>query len=540
MEKIINNKKLMIIVISIVSFLSLLLIVAIIFIKNRPMIHEYKNDLYTLKYDNTWHLKATSNKIGFTHKTGSTLDISIKTLDSNESDITIDELIQDIKYGIEKQNDSYKLISEQSLKVTSNKYDGYELLYENDTNQSMIVIGKKADKLFITNYVADNQYFDILLDSVENILYNFKLLDPKVVLKTELKAIKTTNVTFKDDINRCSNMDKVQYELYDNHYHVKYSIPKCFELSTFDTTLGLFRLRNDIGSNSIDITTNIIYNNLYEYLTDDSFGSLTYDINSLKENKSYQNVKVENEKLTGDIEGYIYKISYDYPSSLGTSTYQLIYLIYSIDYLRTFIIKLDSRNIPITKELINAITLDNYTKYGDNIDRTSKDGYLTDNIMKVFTKNVNTRKYYELKYSVFSKYEELDHGSNKYENRYFGYNYNDEIDDYKYKINLYLSNFYTISSYLENVNRTYNYDIYTNASLKFVKKITINNITFDYYTGRYTTKGSNIVNREVYLLKELPSGGLYVVKISSNQEDIPNDLINDFISFNINELDYQK
>ena len=80
------------------------------------------------------------------------------------------ELIDELIYNIQKKNNDYKLISKKEDKLTKDEFNGYKLLYENEKEQVMVNLYKKSDKLVSIRYEANNDYFDILLDSVHNIV----------------------------------------------------------------------------------------------------------------------------------------------------------------------------------------------------------------------------------------------------------------------------------------------------------------------------------------------------------------------------------
>jgi hypothetical protein len=52
----------------------------------------------------------------------------------------------------------------------SDKYQSYSYLYENESNQVLVNVYKKDTKVIITYYEASNEYYDIVLDSVDTIL----------------------------------------------------------------------------------------------------------------------------------------------------------------------------------------------------------------------------------------------------------------------------------------------------------------------------------------------------------------------------------
>ena len=149
----------------------LILIVWIIFFKNRVYTKEYKNDKLSFKYDTTWTInKSESNYIALTNKTNSIVSIKISNLDSKTSNLNIENLADEVRFDIEKQNTSYKLLKEEKKDVSINNYKAYKLLYEDGSNQSLVVILKNDNELYVVNYISNNDTFDIVLDSFQLIL----------------------------------------------------------------------------------------------------------------------------------------------------------------------------------------------------------------------------------------------------------------------------------------------------------------------------------------------------------------------------------
>ena len=153
------------------------------FTKNSS-IKKVSEDTYAFEYDTTWKLKEKKkDSIVLKHSSGSKITIQITELADEYRYATIDELIDELIYNIQKQNNDYKLISKKEDKLTKDEFNGYKLLYENEKEQVMVNLYKKSDKLVSIRYEANNDYFDILLDSVHNIVYNLDVKDKKFDLK---------------------------------------------------------------------------------------------------------------------------------------------------------------------------------------------------------------------------------------------------------------------------------------------------------------------------------------------------------------------
>lgn len=140
---------------------------------NKIVINDYSNDDIILNYDSTWKLNK-EDYFSITHKkSDSTFKILIKDLDSNYYDTNLSDLIKDIMYDIEKQNEGFNLINIKDN--ISDMYDGYSYLYENNDEQVLVNVYKKDNKLVIAYYCASNEYYDIVLDSVDSILNSLEI-----------------------------------------------------------------------------------------------------------------------------------------------------------------------------------------------------------------------------------------------------------------------------------------------------------------------------------------------------------------------------
>ena len=87
---------------------------------------------------------------------------------------SLDDLIDDIAFSIEEQNEGYKLINRTS--GFNKKYDSYSYLYEKGDKQVAVDILKKDAKLIIAYYEADSKYFDIVLVSADEIFNSLEFV----------------------------------------------------------------------------------------------------------------------------------------------------------------------------------------------------------------------------------------------------------------------------------------------------------------------------------------------------------------------------
>lgn len=159
-----NKKGLVFILIAIIIIIG----VVIFLINNRIELKEYSNEHIKVTYDTTWKLKD-EEEFNLVHKKSkSSFTIAVKELESNYYDTELKDIVKDVIYDVQTQNKKFTLIdTEENI---SEKYDGYSYLYENGEGQVMVNIYKKDNILVIAYYEASNEYYDIVLDSVDSIL----------------------------------------------------------------------------------------------------------------------------------------------------------------------------------------------------------------------------------------------------------------------------------------------------------------------------------------------------------------------------------
>lgn len=165
-----------IVVIVILMIVSLLIIGKICSL-NKNFVKNFSNEIFKVSYDSSWNVNKTKKEFKLLHKkTNSILNIQYKDLGNNYININLKDLISEIIYSIEKQNDDYKLIN---IVENNKKYESYSYLYESDDKQVLVNIYKKNTILLIAYYEADIKYFDIVLDSVDSILNSLEIFDNK-------------------------------------------------------------------------------------------------------------------------------------------------------------------------------------------------------------------------------------------------------------------------------------------------------------------------------------------------------------------------
>ena len=144
MQKLLKKYK-----IAIITALIVLLIgvcVLMLFNNKNLSIKKVNVDSYAFQYDDTWKLKEMNiDNIILKHSSGSKITIQITDLVDEYRYATMDELIDELIYSIQKQNSNYKLISKKADKLTKYEFNGYKLLYENEQEQVMVNLYKKGD-----------------------------------------------------------------------------------------------------------------------------------------------------------------------------------------------------------------------------------------------------------------------------------------------------------------------------------------------------------------------------------------------------------
>lgn len=164
-----NKKGLVFILIAILIIVG----VVIYLVNNNIKMKDYSNDHIKITYDTTWKLKD-EDEFNLVHKKSkSSFTIAVKELEDNYYDTELKDIVKDVIYDVQMQNKSFTLIdTEENI---SDKYDGYSYLYENGEGQVMVNIYKKDNILVIAYYEASNEYYDIVLDSVDSMLNTLEI-----------------------------------------------------------------------------------------------------------------------------------------------------------------------------------------------------------------------------------------------------------------------------------------------------------------------------------------------------------------------------
>ena len=161
-----------VIFISTLYLLTIITVIAIIII-NKIDFKDYHNEYYSLKYDTTWKYLQDNQNFKLEHKkSGGKLTILTKQLEDYYIDTKLSVLIDDIISSIQEQNKEYKLISTYEDEM---KYESMSYLFEKDNEQVLVKVCKNNQTILIITYENQSKYFDIVLDSVDNIVNSIEM-----------------------------------------------------------------------------------------------------------------------------------------------------------------------------------------------------------------------------------------------------------------------------------------------------------------------------------------------------------------------------
>mgnify|MGYP004552574677 CR=1 FL=1 len=516
-----------------ITIMAILLIIVIsiflIFKYTNKEILEVDTNNYSFKYDNTWKItKKSENEVQLVHKkSNSDLNIKINELENEIQYKSLDEIYDTVLYNIQEQNPKYKLINTEKSKFTKASIDGYKLLFETDENQVAIYLYKYENKVVLFSYESTAIYFDIVLDSVNNIIYNFNVKEHKFDIITTIN-LETEKINYneQEDIVKLLN-DKKEDEIVSSNYLVQYTIPSNFESIEYNTQSGIYTFANLPVETSIDLKTDILKCNIYEYLDKNNTQNVynNYNLNTYnKENELID--KFEEKPLS-----YIYKNSYLTNNKLKEN----IEIIFELNNSTILVVKISSNGIGIPEELVRMIKINKIQNVASNIRINKEDGYITGNL-KRFT-DYTYKKTEEIIFKLPEKYVEIDKGTNLYVERNYGLNYNEVEEFYEYELK-YKTISSSIESELEILDKSIIKDYGKYKDFNNGKETTINNKHCTIYERGYTMI-SNITNQEYYvnenvIFYDLENNHYLVLTIKGNGKEISNEIIKQLINFNIN------
>ncbi len=527
-----KNKSLLLIIVLII------IIVCIVFmvlkIKENKICYLTKSS-YEMQYDNTWNvIKENEEEAELVHKKSrSKLNIKISKMNEEEQYRELDEIFDSLLYNIQKQNEAYKLIYKEKTKITKNDIDGYKLLFETNNTESEIYFYKQGDKLVTFTYEAEYEFFDILLDSVNNIIYNFSINEQKFDVKSSINLnLDKINYTKQNEISNLLKNTKDD-EIANNNFLVNYSIPDNFEKTSYNTKYEMYSFRGLTDGNNITLTTNIKPCNLYEYLDKDD----TVSIYS-KYNQSFYNIQDERlDKFRDEPLSYIYQNNYNEYNKEKEN----ISLIFELNQSHIFTIDISSDGEKIPQELVDMIKINKIQNIASYI-KIEKEGENLIGKLKRFT-DYSYEKTEEITLRIPENYQEVDKGENLYAKRCYEANYNQEKQFFGQELQYYTTNL-NIEQELESLDTfvNKNYGEYKEPEKK--EDIQINDKIFKVYEMGYTQLSNakdednnryKYYTKEKILFYELQNKGYLVIIIKDNNgNDINNELITKLTNFDIN------
>lgn len=349
-SNLIDNNKQLLLTMSIVIMIGIVGIIVYFTMTNNLITKNYLSDNYSVSYDKSWFItERNNNSITLKHESSTVKIEIIDLLNSNQS---IESIVDKTLWTIKDDNPNYKLISNYKTLTTINNYDGYRLLYEDDNNQALVVLGKEGSKLMIASYIAKNDSFDILFDSANYIINNFSILNETFEIE-RLIDLKLSSVKWNDnpDLN-IDEDDTNTYEINNEQYDVKYTLSTNFNNNNMEHNYKCIGLK----TGNITASFEIININVYEYLDKNSPNSIFYIMKQYEINdETYDNFKSQTSRIESLKDDYIYKASWK--NLLNEEVHEEVHVIYSIDKNHILLAKISSTNAYIPKELVQGIKI---------------------------------------------------------------------------------------------------------------------------------------------------------------------------------------
>ena len=549
---------------NIIKIIIIILIIIAIFciykqIRKKNIINIVNKENYSFQYDNTWKIeKQNELEIQLVHKkSNSELEIKIDELETEMQYKTIDEIFDSFLYNVQNQNENYKLIYKEKAKITNQNIDGYKILFENEEKQVAIVLYKQGDKLISFIYEAKYEYFDMLLDSVNGIIYSFKAKEQKFDVKSYIN-LETQEIEYTKQPEVSNILENAKdCQISSNNYLVEYSIPDNFKLTDYDSKKGIYKFDID-EKKKIELTTYIYNVSIYQYLDKEKTGSNIYLNNMNIENlyapgsitNNLHETEDENEhELNGNGAlgkfgekplSYIYIDRYEGINLSDITTLnnnELIRIAYELNKNHIFVVELNSENIGIPKELIDAIKIKNIKNVASNIINKKENGFLVGEL-KQFTDNTY-QSTEEIILKLPENYKEIDLENNYYQKRYYISNYYEKIHVPEYEVEYGIVN--SIDSELKSINSGINKNLGKYKKSSKIKDITANGKKFEAYEMGKTETSDGLVSKGIYkyysekrlLFYKLESGKYLFIGISANEHKINDKIINKLLNFDI-------
>ena len=392
----------------------------------------------------------------------------------------------------------------------------------------------------------------MLLDSVQNIVYNFNTADETFELKNSIKK-ESSKISYSksEDLDKIITKNK-EYEIAHNNYKVIYEVPSVFELSDFNTESNYFNLK-DYDKGQMTISTYIYNKNVYEYLNKDNLVNVYQNYKMYKKDKDISDFKEQVSELDSKYsDSYIYKNSYKtnaikHNDKLEAESYKRtdenIELIYSLNRNHILIVVIDSEGIPITKKLIDSIKIKSVANYSSYTKNKVENGYRIAELQKYI--DYKKEKVNNIIIKLPEDYKEIDRTTNNlYSERYFGLNYDEKEELYDYVIHYKFSTTKDVAKNVELLNAKFKDSYGECNNYQQVGDVTINDKQFIEYVGGYTDLGGipfTNINRYKYyvhykaLFYKLNDESYLIIEILGNGKEISDDIVNQATNFEAKE-----
>lgn len=491
-----------------------------LFIYNKIEIKEFSNSLYKVKYDTTWKLNEQEQSLIFEHKKGATIKIEYITLTNDFLYTSLENIVDEISYSIIQENPNYYLIGKEPIYVTNNKYEGYQLLYENGENEVLLTLFKKEDKIVSIVYEANYEYFDILLDSVKEIIYNFDLVTKEYELSYKVSELELKELSISGN-KSVKTSETETWEVADSHYLVEYTVPANFEILNYDNRYNTFKFTDD-SKGHIEIDVFVKDENIYQILEDLKNYDYDYSIG-----KAHEENTLQVETYTQKDDWYIYHA--EYKEGEYNTEYDAIYMIYSLDKRKTFVVYIEGYNKKLDESIVENIDIIKKIKYADFVYRNIENGYLVNELKYIYDRY--DKKYYLMKLYTPEEYSEYDDGySNVYESRKFRKKYDEELMEYLFNVRYRFTKF-EIDYRLSSVEYLYSLDSKSRKSLGTKK---YNDKDFDVYYYEFNNRIGKVYCYVLYY--EISDGNFLEIVIESIDSKVGN---NDVISLTKFDIESQ-
>lgn len=535
-------KKYKFLLIPAIAIIAIGIIALIIFANKKANIKEniIETENYIMKYDETWEVQEKNDTSAIlNHEDNAQIKLNISEIEEEYQYSEMEDIIDEIIYNINKSNSEYKLIKKEEKKLTKNEYDSYRLLYENDTNQILISTFKVGEKLITITYEAENEYFDILLDSANTIINSFEIKEKTLDLSNTLNI-----ETKKIELGASSKLDTLisetkNVEIANNNYCVNYTIPACFKETSLNSQIGIYRL-DKIEDGSIMITTNVYTRNIYEAISDGNSLSLLSEYNYYKDNDGFEE-SIDTIERNG-FSGYIYKNSYYLDNVINTEEKTIaenVKIIYSLNANHVFVITIEGRKVELSDKLLEKIQINSSTNYSSYVTSQKQDGYIIGTLKRLLNSSENQTE--EINIKLPEKYKEQDQKLNIFENKKYVFDYNDELEEYNYEIEYNLS---TLNE--ESIKKLENDSLLTAyGEPTYMTELGIKNINGKEFK-EFSCSEINLsgimytnINRKKYtaskiiLLYQLESGAILKIKITGNNNEITDEILNEATNFDV-------